>query len=163
MNPWRPVLAIWLLACCVCSCAHTVPQQTTSPTIAAAFFALSVSDLEGMAAWYTANLGFKVELRSDPKNGGPRGAILVRDGARLELLEFASARPRTAWGLPAEAEQVHGILKIGFEVSDIDRLFAAVQERHLNLFFPLVTPPGSSLRTFGLRDPDGNIVQFFGR
>jgi catechol 2,3-dioxygenase-like lactoylglutathione lyase family enzyme len=128
-----------------------------------AFFALTVSDIDGIAAWYTANLGFRVELRSEGKDGGPRGAILVRDGARLELLEFASAKPRTAWELPANAEQIHGILKIGFEVANIETLFAAAVEQHLDVFFPLVTPPGSQLRTFGLRDPDGNIVQFFGR
>lgn len=162
MNQWKPTLAVWLLSCCVASCGHALPRQSSAPTVTAAFFALTVSDLDGMAAWYQSNLGFRIEIRSNPENGGPRGAILVRDGARLELLQYTSARPRSVWGLP-EAEQVHGILKIGFEVSDIETLFATAQERRLNIFFPLVTPPGSGVRTFGLRDPDGNIVQFFGK
>lgn len=167
MRPLRanhPELAACLLACCLtASCTQSPRPRPVSPTITAAFFALSVSNLDTVEAWYVENLGFERELRSSPKGGGPRGEILVREGARLELLEFATSKPRAAWGLPPEAEQVQGILKIGFEVSDIDALFATAQKRHLDVFFPLVTPPGSSLRTFGLRDPDGNIVQFFGK
>jgi catechol-2,3-dioxygenase len=130
--------------------------------VTGAFAALSVHDLDRVATWYGQHLGFQVQVRSQPANG-PKGAILTRQGARLELLEFSTAKSREAWGLPAEAHQVHGILKLGFEVSDIDALFANAQAKRLEVFFPLVTPPNSPLRTFGLLDPEGNIVQFFGK
>lgn len=139
------------------------PAAANGPAVSAAFFALSVSDVDRVAAWYVEHLGFRQELESDRRPQGPRGVILVREGARLELLQFSSARPRAGWGMSGEAHEVHGILKIGFEVRDLDALFAALQSGRVEQFFPIVRPPGSSLRTFGVKDPDGNIVQFFGR
>lgn len=151
--------AAMLASCASCSAAAV---RTSSPTVTGAFAALSVHDLDRVAAWYSQHLGFQIQLRSQPANG-PKGVVLVRPGARLELLEFSTAKSREAWGLPAEPHQVHGILKLGFEVSDIDALFASVQTQRLEIFFPLVTPPNSPLRTFGVLDPEGNIVQFFGK
>jgi hypothetical protein len=47
-------------------------------------------------------------------------------------------------------------------VKDLDALYSRAQARQLNVFFPPVQPPDVPMRTFGLKDPDGNIVQFFG-
>ena len=65
--------------------------------------------------------------------------------------------------IPAKPESVHGILKIGFEVADLDGLYSRARERHLDVFFEPTQPAGNPLRTFALKDPDGNIVQFFGK
>jgi hypothetical protein len=48
--------------------------------------------------------------------------------------------------------------KIGFEISDLDDLYSVARERHLDVFFEPTQPAGNSLRTFALKDPDGNIL-----
>ena len=142
---------------------NQLTSRALPPLVTASFAALSVSDVDRVAAWYTQLLGFSVEIDRRSASGGPKAMLLSRDGARLELLEFPTAKSRQGWGLDAEAHELHGILKIGFVVADLDALYATAQSRQLTLFFPLVTPEGSSLRTFGLLDPDGNIVQIFGK
>ncbi len=163
MKPHGLFTACLILALALAGCASNGNHPAGSAAeIERAFFALSVSDLDRVAAWYVEYLGFVVELRREGDGAVPAGMILSRDGALLELLEFSDAQSRAEWKLPEEAGLVHGILKIGFEVRDIDPLYALAQRRGLQVFFPLVRPEGSRRRTFGLVDPDGNIVQFFG-
>jgi hypothetical protein len=138
------------------------PTVTDNPTVVGAFFAISTGNVDRLTTWYLENLGFHID-RINTLANGVKGAILSRSGALLEILQLPAAKPRNAWGLPEEPEAVHGILKIGFEVTDLDLLFTKARERRLDIFFEPIRPPGSALRTFGLRDPDGNIVQFFGK
>jgi hypothetical protein len=132
-----------------------------SPELKKAFFALLTGDVDRLSAWYCVNLGFRIS-QSNTLPGGGKGTILSRPGAMLEVLQLPAAKPQTAWGLPGEPGSVHGILKIGFEVNDLDLMYSQACQRQLNVFFAPVQPPGNPLRTFGLKDPDGNIVQFFG-
>jgi hypothetical protein len=134
----------------------------SGPAIKGAFAAISTGDFDKLTAWYRDNLGFKIEGdRTLPS--GVRGALLVRSGAMLEILRLPDAKSRTAWGIPDQAEAVHGILKIGFEIDDLDGLYRQARERNLNVFFAPTQSSRESLRTFGLKDPDGNIVQLFGK
>lgn len=48
-------------------------------------------------------------------------------------------------------------------VADIDALYKHAKENHLRIFFDLVQARDVPLRTFGLYDPDNNIVQIFGK
>jgi hypothetical protein len=120
-----------------------------------AFFALSTGDFDRLVGWYRDNLGFSVNgERTMPS--GVRGAL-------LEVLLLPAAKSRSAWGIPDQPESVHDILKIGFEVADLDRLYANAVKRRLDVFFEPTKPKDNPLRTFAVKDPDGNIVQFFGR
>jgi catechol 2,3-dioxygenase-like lactoylglutathione lyase family enzyme len=132
------------------------------PVVTRAFFALSTGDFDRLVAWYRDNLGFKVD-HSSSTGSGVKGALLSRPGALLEVLQLSTAKSRSAGGVPAKPESVHGILKIGFEVADLDGLYSRARERHLDVFFEPTQPAGNPLRTFALKDPDGNIVQFFGK
>lgn len=138
-------------------------STVSNPETRASFFALSVSDVDLLANWYCKNLGFRIDQRGEIANGGPKYALLSSDSALLELLQFPTAKSRAASGLSEETHQVHGIFKIGFVVPDIETLFSTAESRRLNIFFSLVKPPNNPLRTFGLKDPDDNIVQFFGQ
>lgn len=141
-----------------------IVQQPTGkgPATTRGFFALSTGDIDRLIAWYRDNLGFSVDQSISLPAGG-KGAILSRPGALLELLQLPAARPKSACGLSDEPGMVHGILKIGFEVNDLDWMHTLACGRNLDVFFAPVQPSGNPLRTFGLRDPDGNIVQFFGK
>ena len=68
---------------------------------------------------------------------------------------------RTDWLPGRESHEIHGTFKLGFRVANLDATFAQVQSAELEIFFEIVQTSGP-LRTFGLLDPEGNIVQFFG-
>lgn len=158
----RTLVPALLLASFV-SCATSAPRSPTgaTPDVTGAFFSLSTGDVDRLAAWYSENLGFAVD-RKGRTPAGVSFAILSRAGALIEILQLPTSRTREAWGLPPEPEAVRGILKIGLLVNDLDASWAKARARSLDVFFPPVKPPDVPQRTFGLKDPDGNIVQLFG-
>ena len=145
------------------SCAMSAPRSPTgaAPDLTGAFFSLSTGDVDRLAAWYAENLGFAID-RKGRTPAGVSFAILSRTGALIEILQLPTSKSREAWGLPSEPEAVWGILKIGILVSDLDATWEKARVRSLDVFFPPVKPPDVPQRTFGLKDPDGNIVQLFG-
>lgn len=132
------------------------------PAVTGAFFALSTGNFDGLVAWYRDNLGFTVD-HTVALTSGLKGALLSRPGALIEIAQLPSARSRKAVGVPDDIGAVHGIMKIGLQVSDLDALYAIARDRRLDISFAPTQPPGNPLRTFAVKDPDGNTVQFFGK
>lgn len=130
------------------------------PATEGAFHALSVRNIDEAIAWYTAHLGFTVESRGG--NDQRQGALLSRPGAVLELGEFVDAMAREEISPGLESHEVHGIFKLGFLTSNIERTFALLEAEGVEVFFPIVAASEGS-RTFGIKDPEGNIIQFFGK
>jgi len=62
-----------------------------------------------------------------------------------------------------EAHQIHGFFKSGFVVQDLDEIYERLKVRKVTLAYDLGQPPGGPYRSFGVRDPEGNLLQFFGR
>jgi len=114
-----------------------------------------VQDLSQTVAWYQRHLGYEVISRAD--NETRSGVLLQRPGSLLELAAFADAAARHP-GL--ESHQVYGVFKLGFSTPDLDQMFTKLQAADVTLFFPIVTTPEGH-RTFGVKDPEGNIIQFF--
>lgn len=153
----------WLLA--VAATAAGGGEDAAAPTeppIRPFFFALSVADVESSAAWYRRVLGFRPARSIDLAERGVKIRLLDRDGAFLELVEDATARP------PAEVDpalerrfRVHGVFKVGFLVDDLDH----IRERLVELDVPLrgdpFTEPDGSMRSLQIEDPDGNVIQLF--
>lgn len=128
------------------------------------FVALSVASLDRLVPWYRDTLGFTVFSQGTGPNGGIRFALLQQGNALIEMLQFPDAKPRT------EAEpgttrpfQIHGVFKSGFVVADIDEVYRRIKEMGVPRAFELSKPPDGPYRTFGVRDPEGNVVQVFGR
>lgn len=135
-------------------------QPEDLPATTGAFYAISVRNIDETIAWYTRHLGFKVE--SQGGNDQRRGALLSRPGAVLELGEFAGAMAREQVRPGLESHEIHGIFKLGFTIANIERAFEFLQGQGVEVFFPIVTASDGS-RTFGIKDPEGNIIQFFGQ
>lgn len=76
----------------------------------------------------------------------------------LELAQFTDAKARNA---KVESHQRFGIFKLGFTTSDIDATFQFLSDAGVEIFFPIVVASGGK-RTFGIKDPEGNIIQVFG-
>ena len=131
--------------------------------VPAPFLALSVANIDRMTTWYRDTLGFEVFASGLAPNGTTRYALLRQGNAMVELLQIADAKPRTA-AAPGTtgAFQIHGFFKSGFVVRDIDAAHRRIQAMQLKLAYELGKPPNGPFRSFGIRDPEGNLLQFFG-
>ena len=141
---------------------RTPSPEQKHPVITGAFFALSTGDLDRLVAWYRGNLGFTVDqMRTQPS--GLKAALLSRPGALLEIAQLPSARARKAAGISDEIGAVHGVMKAGWLVADLDAVYALAKERRLDITFAPAQPVGNPLRAMVVKDPDGNTIQFFGK
>ena len=131
------------------------------------FVALSVASLDRMLPWYHDTLGFTVYATGVAPGGAPGGAIrfalLQQGNALVELLQLPGARPLGAVAPGTAPAQLHGFFKSGFVVADLDAAYRRVQRLRLPLAYALGQPPNGPYRSFGLRDPEGNLLQLFGR
>ena len=129
-----------------------------------AFVALSVAGIDRSVAWYRDTLGFTVDTMGVAPNGVTRFALLSQGNALLELLQLPDAKPRTdAAPGTKNAYQIHGFFKAGFLVADIDAAHRHLRGLGVPLAYELGRPPNGPYRSFGVRDPEGNLLQFFGR
>ncbi len=129
-----------------------------------AFLAISVANLDTMVSWYRDCLGFSVYYSGTIPESGIRAALLQHGNALVELLQIPKAKPRTEVApSTTDASHIHGFFKSGFVVQDIDAAYRRAQTIPNLLAYKLAKPGNGPYRTFGVRDPEGNLVQFFGR
>lgn len=147
------VFAVVLLVCMLVSRVDAGEFPETN----GAFYAISVQNIDQSIAWYTKHLGFKLQAKGG--NDVRKGALLTRPGAVLELGEFMNAVARDP---DVESHEVYGIFKLGFTTAHLDDTYTFIEEAGVEVFFPIVTASDGN-RTFGVKDMDGNIIQFFGK
>lgn len=160
-----------LLTCLGLSCATSAPSpKAPAPASGAlgaapgAFLALSVANLDRVLPWYRDTLGFRVQSEGVAPNRPIRFALLQYEDSMIELLQLPDARPRAeAAPESKDAYQIHGFFKGGFIVADIEAVYERMKRLDVKREFELVQPPNGPYRTFGVRDPEGNLVQFLGR
>jgi catechol-2,3-dioxygenase len=121
-----------------------------------AFAALRVSDARAMSKWYADMLGFRLVTFDE----GRKSALLERHGSVLELIQRSDGE---AGANPAQDTKTPGIIKIGFVVDDFDRLQAWLAARKLPVLGRVIVSDVDRLRTLAISDPEGNMIQFFGR
>jgi len=129
------------------------------------FIALTVSDLNAAANWYCQKLGLRVVkkhvMRPDNKAAV---TVLQGNGLAVELIWFADAVPLSK--IDAQligAQQIHGILKSGVFVDDLDVAFEALKSRKVSFAFEIFHDKSMGCRMFAIRDNNGNILQFLGK
>ena len=121
-----------------------------------AFAALRVGNLETMMGWYRDALGFELVSHQKERNA----ALLKRGGSVLELIQV-TGRPKAAGAAQDLAQP--GVIKIGFVVDDFDRLQASLAGNRVTVLGKVITSDVDGLRTLAVTDPEGNMLQFFGR
>ena len=79
------------------------------------------------------------------------------------MVQRADAKP-LAKAVPGakRAYEVHGLFKAGFHVADLDAVYKRVKERAIPVAYDLIPAKDVDLRSFTIRDPEGNLIQFFG-
>jgi catechol 2,3-dioxygenase-like lactoylglutathione lyase family enzyme len=140
------------------------PPSPPEPALEAtgAFFALSVPDLAASRRWYLEKLGLTVVM--EPPKFGPSSVVVLEGGGlTVELIQRDDgiSRERAA---PAVTDpvQLHGIVKVGVLVADLERTLTVLRARHVPIAIgPFPARPGQRAN-FIIRDPDGNLIQFLG-
>ena len=128
------------------------------------FIALSVANLERVVTWYCDTLGFHVFSIDTISNKTIRFALLQHGNALIEFLQSLDAKPRVQVApQTTDSYQIHGFFKSGFVIQDIDAAYHHMQSLGVNFEYKLIHPPNGPYRSFGLRDPEGNLLQFFGK
>jgi len=123
-----------------------------------AFAALRVHDVTAMSKWYAEALGFRLVVHDTGRNS----ALLERQGSILELIQRSEEQKQSAAN-PAQDLAIAGIIKIGFVVDDFDDLQAALSAHEIPVHGRVITSDVDGLRTLAISDPEGNLIQFFGR
>lgn len=124
----------------------------------AVFVAIRVRDVEAVADWYTRVFGLEVKKTLDGEGGAFSIRILGNHMLTVELIEQI--------GTEEPPERHHGLFKAGFFVDSAARALeqlrsagAVASDEQVTVF---VDEP-LAVRSFLLRDPEGNRLQFFER
>lgn len=129
----------------------TAPSSHTRSTLRAVQPVLPVRDIAAALAFYTARLGFR--FRFGDRSGAPAYAGVSRDGIELHL-QWQAAK--------ASADGSAALGNLRFVVDDPDALLAEFRASGAVRFEVTVRDTEWGTREFGLRDPDGNGLTFYG-
>ena len=115
--------------------------------------AMNVSDMAASKKFYVDQLGFKIstEYRQDDDNWWT--TLIFPEGGATLTLSRASASP---------ASMTPDILSIYFETSDVEAAHEALSTKDVKVedVQDDLFGPGSGVRWFNVKDPDGNSVFF---
>lgn len=152
----RLLLVLFALVCCsVSRGAEPEPRWTGG------FAAISTPDAGALANWYREMFGFEALQQGGSPDGKIKFALLKRGEHLLEIIQRAEAADSPA--PPKDASYRRGIFKLGFVVPNLDELEASLRKKNADFSHGIVRPAGNPLRAFAVRDPDGNVVQVFGK
>ena len=141
------------------------PQEPSDlmKEVSGSLIALSTPDASASARWYEEKLGFH-PVKNGAMEKNLRFALLRSGDNIVELIQNPDARP-LAEAVPGVKDpfEIHGIFKIGLTVRNLDLVLADLKRRRVKIEFSVTTLNDLGLRSFGIRDMDGNLIQFFGK
>src|SRR5262245_37059652 len=162
---WRFIALVPVL---LALCVAPAEAQTRSDSLlfgrnAAPFWAISVADINRQLAFYRDTLGFTVFSEGTISGPKIKFALMQQGAALIELLQIPDARSlREIAPTVTDPSRIHGFFKGGVVVEDVAALYQSLQARGVKFAFELGKPSGGPYRVFGVRDPEGNLLQFFG-
>ena len=164
---WSVVALVSALAVAQPAQKETKMNSEAKPVFKAngGFVAITVPDLDESAKWYAEKLGLKIvknhAMRPDNKAAV---TILQGNGFAVELIWLADAAPLSKVAPQTKGPQdVHGILKSGIFVDDLDATLKELKSRNVTMAFDTFYDKSMDCRMFAIRDNNGNILQFFGK
>jgi catechol 2,3-dioxygenase-like lactoylglutathione lyase family enzyme len=162
-NRGSTLLFVFLTAGCFgCGKSHE-SQSAVMHHVSGSLIALSTPDASAAAHWYEDKFGFHL-IKEGQMGKDLRFALLRYDDNILELIQNPKARPLVE-AIPGIKDpfEVHGIFKAGFTVHNLDDVFGELKRGGVKIDFNITELNDLKLRAFGVRDVDGNLIQFFGK
>jgi catechol 2,3-dioxygenase-like lactoylglutathione lyase family enzyme len=127
------------------------------------FLAVIVPDLDAAANWYRDKLGLTVVKNATRPDNTAGLTVLQGNGLAVELIWFADAMSLSdAAPRLAGPQQIHGILKAGIFVDNLDAVSSELKSKNVTFAFETFYDASMNCRMFAIRDNSGNILQFFG-
>lgn len=143
-------------------CAYLFSQAQKAPFSYQPYFsAVVVKNLETSSKWYQSVFDLKVKTEMKDPNQVYNIAILESPVFALELLELKGSLVKGDFLKDKpQGTEIQGHFKIGFRISDVTHCLKRLKE--LNIEVPNVwTDQGTGKKNFLIKDPDGNLIQFF--
>ena len=160
----KVMACLWVLLSSALVIPELAAPPKNGPIIAAtgAFFALSVADILASAKWYSETLGLAV-VKEEPKHEGATVIVLEGRGLIVELIQHDAAVPLgTAAPGVKSSMLVHGIVKAGIIVADLDETLAALRRKNVQIAFGPYPARADQRANVIIRDNAGNLIQLFG-
>lgn len=165
-------MRIWMLIPLLLPISLLQAEEKTPPPVQTSlvsksigtFFALSVANVDSASAWYRDKLGFQVIANGEAPDKTAKFAFLKSNNSIIEIVQHREARS-LADAAPSvkQSFQIHGIFKIGYTVEDLDSVYQYVKERGIPIAYDMMPAKDVPMRSFIIRDIEGNFIQFFGR
>jgi len=134
------------------------PQDKIKPS----FVAICVSNIDSAVSWYCNILNLKLRNRYDNEERGVKQVVLINKEIMIELIELKRAVILdTLLSSQPKGTLATGVLKFGFTVKDLDKTHQEMSAKKVSFFGRTVKDPVNNKRTFLIKDPDGNLLQFF--
>lgn len=142
--------------------ANAAPATPGTSGLHPYLVALSVADVRAMHRWYREALGFRSSREPYVPAPGVVIGFLENDGFHLELVQRDGSRRRVE-ALPDSTDEIslHGFVKLGFAVADVDSALAALAARGVRPFFGPANDTTFRVRHALIRDPERNVIQLF--
>lgn len=144
------------ILCAALSLALSAPAAAAVPAASPhkAFLALRVSDAEASAGWYART--FDLTLANRFSTDAYEQRILQGEGLIVELVQLKSGMtPAPPAGL--------GFMKGGYVVGDFDGKVRRWRAAGVKFLGRIIYDDKLRLHAAALSDPDGNMIQIFGR
>ncbi len=107
----------------------------------------TVRSVEDAIGWYRDVLGFEAEFVHEGPNHPANYAVLRKGNAGLHL------------GLADDMENAAGQGACNFVTRDFDAAHQSARDHRATFYIELSQIP-TGARTFGIKDPDGNLITF---
>lgn len=154
---------IFLLMVAFARPAPSMAQTPARPHLSGGFAAIMSEDARRMSSWYKNVMGFETMREGDVSRNSIRFALLKHDESLIEIIQRDDTiAPAKGDDGQREAWRMQGYFKVGFFTDNLDALELELRKHDVIFDHGIVRPDGNPYRTFAVRDPDGNIIQFFG-
>lgn len=126
-----------------------------------AFIALSVDDLDREIAWFERLFGTTTDRLVEIPGDRGRIALLSSGPLLVELIALNSASAPFSEGDSGPRALVLGPVKAGIFVLDAAAARRALEAKGAALHGDLFEDPTFKKLSFQIKDPEGNVIQFF--
>lgn len=149
---------LWLV---IFIASWSVAQGQTAPGFQPYFSAAVVKELAASVKWYQSVFDLKVKAEMNDPKESYRIAILESPNYMVELLELkGSLTKEELLKDRGEGAEAQGHFKIGFKISDTEAWLKHL--KNLGIDVPQAwTDAKTGKKNFIVKDPDGNLIQFF--